>query len=152
MNVTDADEGLYYCGTKQIKVEDKEFITPRYDYRYGNVTTRIGIIVNSSEPHHTETPQDCSVCWMLLFSLCPAFAVLSSLLSSLVVYHICQKKAKERQVDQQKPETRGQTRLNQDEDVCYAALDIRQPSQRPKKKKTKEEDFSMYSAIKTSRM
>lgn len=42
------------------------------------------------KPHHL-TPQDCSVCWMLLFSLCPAFAVLSSLLSSLLVCHLCRK-------------------------------------------------------------
>ena len=40
-NITDSDEGLYYCGTKQSRVEDKEFITQKYVYRYGNVTTRI---------------------------------------------------------------------------------------------------------------
>ncbi|XP_049428907.1 uncharacterized protein LOC125886617 [Epinephelus fuscoguttatus] len=148
MNITHSDEGLYYCGTEQTKVEDKEFITSRTIYRYGNITTRI--IFNSSEPHHPETPQECGVCCVLLFSLCPAFAVLSSLLSSLLVYHLCQKKAKELQVDQQRP----QTGLNQDEDMGYAAVEIRQASQRPKKKKkkTQSSNFSTYSAINTSRM
>ncbi|KAE8300102.1 hypothetical protein D5F01_LYC00237 [Larimichthys crocea] len=99
MNVTDSDEGLYYCGTEQTKVYDKDKITHRVEYRYGNVTTRIKI-------------------------------------------------TKETQVDQRQPETRG---LNQDEDVCYAALEIRQTSNRPKKKKTQSSDFSTYSAINTSR-
>ncbi|XP_027138227.1 uncharacterized protein LOC109137893 [Larimichthys crocea] len=150
MNVTDLDEGLYYCGTEQNKVYDngKDKITRRVEFRYGNVTTRIKI--NSSETHHCDQdpPGDCDMCWMLLFSLCPSFAVLSSLLSSLVVYCLCNKKAKETQVDQRQPETRG---LNQDEDVCYAALEIRQTSNRPKKKKTQSSDFSTYSAINTSR-
>ncbi|XP_049428904.1 uncharacterized protein LOC125886615 [Epinephelus fuscoguttatus] len=146
MNITHSDEGLYYCGTVQTKVEDKEYITSRTIYRYGNITTRI--VFSSSEPHHPEASQECGVCWMLLFSLCPALAVFSSLLSSLLVYHLCQRKAKEPQVDQQRP----QTGMNQDEDVCYAAVEIRQASQRPKKKKTQSSDFSTYSAINTSRM
>ncbi|GLD66409.1 uncharacterized protein AKAME5_001780300 [Lates japonicus] len=79
------------------------------------------------------------------------FAVLSSLLTSLVVYQLCQKKAEQPQVDWERLDTRGQRRLNQDEDVCYAALEIRQPSQRPKKKK-QSSDFSTYSAINTSRV
>ncbi|KAG8014827.1 hypothetical protein GBF38_003484, partial [Nibea albiflora] len=99
MNVTDSDEGLYYCGTEEIKVYDEDKITQRVEYRYGNVTTRIKI-------------------------------------------------TKETQVDERQPETRG---LNQDEDVCYAALEIRQTSKRPKKKKTQSSDFSTYSAINTSR-
>ncbi|GLD72722.1 uncharacterized protein AKAME5_002404700 [Lates japonicus] len=147
-NITDSDEGLYYCGTEQPKVEDKTKVERKYIYRYGNVTTRI-VLINSSEPH-----QDCGSCWTLLFSLCPAFAVLSSLLSSLLVYHLCGKTgtAKEPHVDEEGPATRGHTRGNQDEDVCYAALEIRQVSQRPKKKKIQSSDFSTYSAINTSRM
>ena len=41
VNTTDSDEGLYYCGTEQMKLEEKGCITPRYYYKYGNVTTRI---------------------------------------------------------------------------------------------------------------
>ncbi|XP_037621342.1 uncharacterized protein LOC119485682 [Sebastes umbrosus] len=148
MNITESDEGFYYCGTVQTRVENKELITPRDVYRYGNVTTRILFHSESSETHLNETQRDCGVCWSLLYSLCPASAVLSSLLSSLLVYHLCQKKAKEPPADQQRPHTR----LNQDEDVCYAALEICPASQRPKKKKTQSSDFSTYSAINTSRM
>ncbi|XP_056228328.1 uncharacterized protein LOC130166658 [Seriola aureovittata] len=150
-NITDSDEGLYYCGTRQMKVEDEELITSKYIYNYGNVTTRI-VCDNTSEPQHHETHQDCHLCWMLLFTLCPAFAVLSSLLSSLVVHQLCQKKARESQVDQIRPDTGGQTRLNQDEDMCYAALEILQASQRPKTKRMQSSDFSTYSAINTSRV
>lgn len=45
-----------------------------------------------SQPDNNETPQHRCVCWTLLFSLCPAVAVLTSLLSSLLVYLLCQKK------------------------------------------------------------
>ncbi|XP_033985270.1 uncharacterized protein LOC117481622 isoform X4 [Trematomus bernacchii] len=146
INITETDEGLYYCGTEQLKVEKEEHITRRHLYKYGNISTKIQFtVLDSSEPDHQETPQDCNgVCWMLLFSLCPAVAALSSLLSSLLVYHLCKKE--EPQTDQQTP----QTRQNQDEDVCYAAVEIRPASQRPKKKTT--QSSVTYSAINTSRM
>lgn len=41
MNITDVDGGLYYCGTEEKKLEDKEYIAPKYEHRYGNATTRI---------------------------------------------------------------------------------------------------------------
>ncbi|XP_071360946.1 uncharacterized protein [Trachinotus anak] len=149
MNFTDSVEGLYYCGTEKIKVEKKDIITPRDIYTYGNVITRI-ICGNSSDPQHLEPQhQDCNLCWTLLFTLCPAFAVLSSLLSSLVVHQLFQKKARKPQVDPIRP---GQPGPNQDDEVCYAALEIRQASQRPKRKNTQSSDFSTYSAINASRM
>ncbi|KAM8772529.1 uncharacterized protein AB9X84_010207 [Acanthopagrus schlegelii] len=152
MNITESDEGIYYCGTEHTKVEGKDHIAPKYDYSYGDITTRI--ILNLSKTDHCQpsrpSTQDCRECWTLLFSLCPVSAVLSSLISTLVAYHLCRKKAKGPQVEQ-KPTSRHQT--DQVEDVCYAALEIRQPSQRPKKKKrSQSSDFSTYSAIKTSRM
>ncbi|XP_056228208.1 uncharacterized protein LOC130166552 [Seriola aureovittata] len=144
MNITDSDEGLYYCGAEQTKVDARVSSI----YRYGNVTTRI--LLNTSQPHHCETPQDCGVCWRLLFSLCPAVAVLSSLFSSLLLYHLSLRKAKEPQADKKRSDTRRSVpRDNQDENLCYAALEIRQTSERPKKKKTQTSDFSTYSAIKT---
>ncbi|XP_037329073.2 uncharacterized protein LOC119218613 isoform X1 [Pungitius pungitius] len=145
MNITDSDEGLYYCGTEQKTVEEKSFISSTTVYRKGNVTTWILISPDPSEPP-PQTQCLCVVCWMVLFSLCPAIAVLSSLLSSLLVYHLCQKKAP--QPDQQTP----QRRQHGDEDVCYAALEIQQTSHRPQKKKIQSSDFSTYSAINTSRM
>ncbi|XP_067460915.1 uncharacterized protein [Thunnus thynnus] len=141
MNITDSDEGLYYCGTEQPKVEDETTIHRRHVYTYGNAKR---IVVNSSEPdYQTSThQQDCGVCWTLLLSLCPSLAVLSSLLFSLLVYQLCQKTAKEPQVDQQRPDTRGTTG-NLGEDVCYAALETCQASL----KKTLSSDFSTYSTI-----
>ncbi|KAE8300100.1 hypothetical protein D5F01_LYC00235 [Larimichthys crocea] len=77
MNVTDSDEGLYYCGTEQKKVDYKDYkITDRVEYRYGNVTTRIKI--NSS-------PQP----WMM--ALTAAITILSSFLCFTLVCHFCQK-------------------------------------------------------------
>ncbi|XP_023274837.1 uncharacterized protein LOC111664481 [Seriola lalandi dorsalis] len=146
MNVTVSDEGLYYCGTEHAKVEEKEKLMQKFVYRYSNVTTRI-LLLDSSK-----TQQHCGVCWMLLFSLCPAVAVLSSLLSAMLVYLLCKRRAKEPQVDENRSDTGSHTRENQDEDVCYTALEIHQVSQRPKKNNTQSSDFSTYSAINTCRM
>jgi len=41
INITDSNEGLYYCGTEKKTVEDKEYISEKLHYKYGNVTTRI---------------------------------------------------------------------------------------------------------------
>ena len=41
MNVTQSDEGIYYCGTEHTKLEEKDYIAPKTDYRFGNITTRI---------------------------------------------------------------------------------------------------------------
>ena len=41
MNITESDEGIYYCGTEHTKVEGKDHIAPKYDYSYGDITTRI---------------------------------------------------------------------------------------------------------------
>ncbi|XP_060917177.1 uncharacterized protein LOC132992070 isoform X2 [Labrus mixtus] len=151
-NITESDEGLYYCGTEEPKVEDKEHITSKDFYSYSNITTRI---IFNAEPNATscpKMPQDCNECWILLFCLCPVLSIVSSLLSSLVVYHCC-KKAEEHPVDQQRPDTRGHPRQSQDDDVCYAAVEIRQKSKRPKKKKEPQtSDFCTYSAINASRM
>ncbi|KAM8878568.1 uncharacterized protein AB9W97_014347 isoform 1-T1 [Spinachia spinachia] len=149
MNATDSDEGLYYCGTEQKRVERNYVIDFQTVYRNGNVTTRVSIGPDSSEPP-LQTPDLCVVCWTLLFLLCPAIAVLSSLLAALLVYHLCQKKviSAAPQPVQQTPQRRPQG----DEDVCYAALEIQQASHRPKKKEIQSSDCSTYSAINTSRM
>uniref|UniRef100_A0A672I3G8 Ig-like domain-containing protein n=1 Tax=Salarias fasciatus TaxID=181472 RepID=A0A672I3G8_SALFA len=39
-NITDSEEGLYYCGTENTEVKDEEHITLTYVKRFGN-TTRI---------------------------------------------------------------------------------------------------------------
>uniref|UniRef100_A0A3Q3EEV6 Ig-like domain-containing protein n=1 Tax=Kryptolebias marmoratus TaxID=37003 RepID=A0A3Q3EEV6_KRYMA len=41
INTTESDEGLYYCGTEEKKVEKDEIITSETIYRYSNITTRL---------------------------------------------------------------------------------------------------------------
>lgn len=41
VNITGSDVGLYYCGTEEMKLEQKTKINHKYVYRYGSVTTRI---------------------------------------------------------------------------------------------------------------
>ncbi|XP_030004034.1 uncharacterized protein LOC115428914 isoform X2 [Sphaeramia orbicularis] len=150
LNFTDTDEGFYYCGTEKLTVEEGlKHIGQQYVYTYGSITSLLFKSSQTLDP----PAQDGALCWTLLFSLCPAFALLSSLLSSLLVYHLCRKKGKDPQIEAKGPDTRGQTRKNQDEDVHYAVLEIRQASQRPKrKKKTHTSNFSTYAAINTSRV
>ncbi|XP_047199848.1 uncharacterized protein LOC118117935 isoform X1 [Hippoglossus stenolepis] len=147
-NISDSDEGLYYCGTEQVNTKDGKEKDNYIRKSYGNVTR----MILTFESQQRETAQSCGPCWMLLFSLCPAFAVLSSLLSSCLVYHFCKRTAKEPEVHEEGSSSSDRMRGNQDGDVCYAALEIRQTTQRPKRKKTQSSDFSTYSDIKTCRL
>ncbi|XP_029006010.1 uncharacterized protein LOC114855216 [Betta splendens] len=145
VNITRSDEGLYYCGT----------VTGSEKYIRSSVTTRIKLC----ETHNQLNSQDCIKCWTLLYCLCPACAVFSSLLSALLVYHLSRKTvfgfdsdtAKRQHINEERPETRSHTRINEDEDVCYAALDVRQMSQKSRKR-TQSSEFGIYSDINTSRM
>ncbi|XP_042285949.1 uncharacterized protein LOC121909452 isoform X1 [Thunnus maccoyii] len=116
MNITDSDEGLYYCGTERNMVEDKTTISLRKVYSYGNATR---ITVNSSDssscPVVSVVP---AVSWIVM--LTPAFTVFSSLFSFILVYHLNHKTDKD--VHQKKLNTRGQTRGNQDEDLCLTRV------------------------------
>ncbi|CAI5680221.1 unnamed protein product [Oreochromis niloticus] len=147
MNISDSDEGLYYCGTEKDHLEEHGSVQVKYVHRYSNIRTRILINASDTTSTHERTPQveACGMCWKLLFVLCPTFAVVPSLLVSLLVHHYCQKT-----VDHQRPKTSQQTRKNQDEDVFYATVETRQATQRQKKKITHSSDFCTYSAINTS--
>ncbi|XP_045568836.1 uncharacterized protein [Salmo salar] len=162
-NITESDLGLYYCGTMGNKVVDdggKGGIKQKELYHYGNISTRISLDTSPPEPSSSSPPPvDCGLCWMLLFSLCPVSALLSSLLSSACFYSFCRTTAPtETQVPLNRTTTRGsdsreQTTVKEEGDLCYASLDIRQGQRRPKKKKrTTNSDFSTYSAINTSRV
>ncbi|XP_031670821.1 uncharacterized protein LOC116360163 [Oncorhynchus kisutch] len=162
-NITESDLGLYYCGTVENQVVDdggKGGIEQKELYHYGNITTRISLETSPPESSSSSPPPvDCGLCWMLLFSLCPVSALLSSLLSSTCVYSFCRTTAPtETQVPLNRTTTRGsdsreQTTVREEGDLCYASLDIRQGQRRPKKKKrTKNSDFSTYSDINTSRV
>ncbi|XP_064859312.1 uncharacterized protein LOC135561540 [Oncorhynchus nerka] len=155
-NVSESDLGLYYCGSWQKLVVNKEgFLhdTGKDVYYHGNVITRLSFETRPTEPSSPD--RDCGLCWMLLFSLCPVSALLSSLLSSTCVYFFCRTTAPtETQDPLNRTTTRGsESREKEEGDLCYASLDIRQGQRRPKKKKTtKNSDFSTYSAINTSRV
>lgn len=40
-NITESDEGLYYCGTEKTKLEDGQYLKKAYIYEYGNTSQRI---------------------------------------------------------------------------------------------------------------
>ncbi|XP_054460485.1 uncharacterized protein LOC129095904 [Anoplopoma fimbria] len=121
LNVTDSDEGFYYCGTEQPTVEDAEYIQHKIDYRYGNVTTRI--LFNSSPHLSVADPSPVFAEPWMVFTI--AFTILSSVISFILVYHFCQETDKESQVLQERPDTRGQTRRDQDEDACFTRVVFR---------------------------
>ncbi|XP_064819047.1 uncharacterized protein LOC135536715 [Oncorhynchus masou masou] len=153
-NVSESDLGLYYCGSWQRPVVNKEgFLsgTEKEVYNHGNVITRLSFETRPTEPSSSSPDVDCGLCWMLLFSLCPVSALLSSLLSSTCVYSFCRTTAP---TDSQiKTTIRGsESRVQEEGDLFYASLDIRQGQKRPKKKTVQNSDFSTYSAINTSRV
>ncbi|XP_065814286.1 uncharacterized protein [Labrus bergylta] len=121
LNITESDEGLYYCGTEEPKVEDKEHITSRYIYySYSNITTRI--IFTSSDsgdsigPPHVEP----GVSWMMVFS--PAITVLSTFLCLTFVY-LCSQNADEKdQMTERRPDMGEESTVNQDEDACFTRV------------------------------
>ncbi|XP_035856177.1 uncharacterized protein LOC118492939 [Sander lucioperca] len=121
-NITDSDEGLYFCGTEQARVEDKEYITKKYVYIYGNVTTKI-ILDSDSYPDSSGCISNhmIAVPWMMV--LTPAFTILSSFISFILVYQFCQQT--EPQILRKRPDTRGQTRRDQDEDVFLTKVIFR---------------------------
>ncbi|CAB1327139.1 unnamed protein product, partial [Coregonus sp. 'balchen'] len=116
-NITGSDLGLYYCGTMETNVvEEGKLIKQKELYHYGNITTRISLDVSPPESSSSPPPEsssssppvDCGLCWMLLFSLCPVSALLSSLLSSFCVYSFCRTTAAaETQVPLNRTTTRG---------------------------------------------
>ncbi|XP_060921385.1 uncharacterized protein LOC132995425 isoform X2 [Labrus mixtus] len=120
LNITESDEGLYYCGTEEPKVEDNEHITSRYIYSYGNITTRI--IFTSSDsgdsigPLHVEP----GVSWLMVFS--PAITVLSTFLCLTFVY-LCSQNADEKdQMTERRPDMGEESTVNQDEDACFTRV------------------------------
>ncbi|XP_028974242.1 uncharacterized protein LOC106024221 [Esox lucius] len=149
-NITESDLGLYYCGTMETKVNIGKSIEKQRFYNYGNVTTRLSFDISPTKP--SSPPEDCGVCWTLMFSLCPVSALLSSLLSSSCVYSFCRKRnatMETAEVPLNRINTTGSgSREKEEQDLCYASLDIRQGQKRPKKKKVQNSDFSTYSTIK----
>ncbi|XP_028264951.1 uncharacterized protein LOC114438075 isoform X1 [Parambassis ranga] len=121
INVTDSDEGLYYCGTQQVKVEENEFVSQININTYGNIT-RLKLKSSDIGPRH-----DCSdssnASWMLAFT--PAFSLLSSFVSFMVIIYFCQKTEKGLEVHQTTSASQGQIRWYQDKDMCLTQVVFR---------------------------
>ncbi|XP_067298888.1 uncharacterized protein [Pseudorasbora parva] len=151
-NISVSDLGLYYCaemGTKVYK-DEKGIISSSEVYNYGKRTTRLSLaeqVTSCSGPLNiTSTPlSDCVLCWTLLFSVCPVCV----LLSSVCLYCLYQRKT-DAAADQKDHLKDRNTIEGQDEEVCYASIDV--ITRRQKQRKTKRvqcSDFSTYAQVRT---
>ncbi|XP_034401571.1 uncharacterized protein LOC117739329 [Cyclopterus lumpus] len=122
VNITDSNEGLYYCGTEQKIVEFDEYLPSRMYYKYGNVTTRI-LFDSGPDPCEGFAYPGRVVSWMMVFTA--AFTIPTSVLSFILVYYVCQKADKESQVLQERPDPSGPRRRDQDEDACFTRVVFR---------------------------
>ncbi|XP_053087028.1 uncharacterized protein LOC117596328 [Pangasianodon hypophthalmus] len=161
-NVTEADQGLYYCALHEKNIsKDNNGIIISDVYHYGNRSTRLSLLEKVSPcltlSPSTPTPSvsEPSVSWKLVFSVCVVCVLLSSLLSSICVYCLCTTKAKAKAdlAGSDKRTTRRCDEVGEDE-VCYAALDIQNIEKKKtkrKKKRVQHSDFSTYSEVRTER-
>ncbi|KAI4890361.1 hypothetical protein NFI96_016532, partial [Prochilodus magdalenae] len=180
-NITESDLGLYYCALHEIKfTRDRNGERVRDVYHEGHRTTFLSFlgdfifltITDTTAPcddHQTSTLQspstppllDCSVCWKLLVSVCPACVLLASVISSSCVY--CNYRSRTKADGA--AERRGNMEMrNHNEvgdggggggggEVSYASLNIPNSGQRRLKKRTAESsDLCTYSEVKTERV
>ncbi|KAI5630462.1 hypothetical protein C0J50_7624, partial [Silurus asotus] len=92
-NVTESDEGLYYCALKETIISDDKssFITNNDVCHYGNRFTRLSLLEESC-PSVTVSPNPsipCGTQWKLVLSVCAVCVFISSLFSSICVYCLC---------------------------------------------------------------
>ncbi|XP_067259894.1 uncharacterized protein [Chanodichthys erythropterus] len=150
-NISVSDLGLYYCADVKSKVneDDKGRGYQHEVYYNGNRTTRLSFaeeVTPCSGLNITSTPRvsDCVLCWTLLFSVCPVCV----LLFSICLFCLCQRKNTDAAADQ-KVHSRGRNTIEgEDEEVCYASLDVK--TRRQKQRKTKRaqcSDFSTYAQL-----
>ncbi|XP_074544686.1 uncharacterized protein LOC141804245 [Halichoeres trimaculatus] len=114
-NITESDEGFYYCGTEEQSVEDKECINSKFMKSYGNVTTRI-IIKSESGNSSSEGPVH--VPWMMIFS--PAITIFSTFISITLVFHLWEKM--ESGSLKKRLNIKVKLSQNQDEDLCLTEV------------------------------
>ncbi|XP_067298889.1 uncharacterized protein [Pseudorasbora parva] len=157
VKVRPGDNITLYCdlpvthemGTKVYK-DEKGIISSSEVYNYGKRTTRLSLaeqVTSCSGPLNiTSTPlSDCVLCWTLLFSVCPVCV----LLSSVCLYCLYQRKT-DAAADQKDHLKDRNTIEGQDEEVCYASIDV--ITRRQKQRKTKRvqcSDFSTYAQVRT---
>ncbi|KAI4900924.1 hypothetical protein NFI96_015824, partial [Prochilodus magdalenae] len=181
-NITESDLGLYYCALHEIKfTRGRNGERVREDvYHEGNRTTFLSFLAITdmtdpcAESHETpctlqthftlQTPStppvsDCSVCWKLLVSVCPACVLLASVVSSTCVYCIIRRRTKAGTADREgNMEMRNHNEVGDGDgggggDVGYASLNIPNSGQRRLKKRTAESsDLCTYSEVKAERV
>ncbi|KAL1282600.1 hypothetical protein QQF64_001403 [Cirrhinus molitorella] len=150
-NISVSDLGLYYCAKldNNITKDSKGIVYSLKVYYYGNQITRLSLKVDqvsscSGALNTTSTPppvSDCLLCWMLLFSVCLA----CFLFSSICVYCLCCKKTTDAATDQKNRLSGRNTAECTDEEVCYASLDVITKRQKQRKtKRVQSSDFSTY--------
>ncbi|XP_026990821.1 uncharacterized protein LOC113635524 isoform X1 [Tachysurus fulvidraco] len=155
-NITESDQGLYYCALSEKKVTDNEKgpIQSTDVYHYGNRSTRLFVL---AEPCHSLSEESVScVSWSQVFSVCVVCVLLSSLLSSICVYCVCTNTTKARiKADLTGSDKRTTLRREEvgDDEVCYASLDIQKLERKKmkRKKRIQHSDFSTYSEVRTER-
>ncbi|XP_065110981.1 uncharacterized protein [Paramisgurnus dabryanus] len=151
-NITVFDLGLYYCVEYDRKLNNAEKGKYQSDlYYYGNRTTRLFLAVTSCSGDSSSTispppVSDCFLCWTLLVSVC----VVCFLLCFICVYCFCQRKTTDGEtVNREKIKSRN-TCEGDDEEVCYASLDVKvRRKKRTKKKQQQSSDFSIYAPVRT---
>ncbi|XP_005941900.2 uncharacterized protein LOC102307919 [Haplochromis burtoni] len=120
LNITDSDEGLYYCGTEEQHGENKDC---RFVYTYGNSTTRLKLVtIGKPLIVQEQRVMDVGVTrlsWMMMFA--PAFTILTSF-SFILVYHTCQKAENKSHHHQKRLSIKRQSRQNMDEDLCLTTV------------------------------
>ncbi|CAI5680220.1 unnamed protein product [Oreochromis niloticus] len=146
MNISDSDEGLYYCGTEKEQWVDDASVQVRYDHRYASIATRILISSRhtrpcpdsspcpDSNPHSDSSTRPDStrravysgtcgsslVPWLMMFT--PGFSILISFFSFIFIYQFCRKTEKELQFFQNRLDHNNQRKQNADEDLCLTQV------------------------------
>ncbi|KAF4071697.1 hypothetical protein AMELA_G00276250 [Ameiurus melas] len=137
-NVTESDQGVYYCAIHEIKiVTEKDGLIKNWDvYHYGNRSTRLAVL-------GTDPP-----CYTALQTPRPRVYQSGVLAGSWVV-----SKVKADLAGSDKRMTRRRDEDEEDE-VCYASLDIqnlKKTTKMKRKMRVQHSDFSTYSEVRTAR-
>ncbi|XP_053533375.1 uncharacterized protein LOC108260902 [Ictalurus punctatus] len=154
-NVSESDQGVYYCALSEKKILDNNIGVAVSVYRYGNRSTRLSVLEEATVSPNTPTPcvSEWSVSWKLVLGVCAVCVLLSSLLSSICVYCLCTNTTKETEGELAGSDKRTTWRHDEVEvEVCYASLDIQNLKKKKKKKRrVQNSDFSTYSEVRTER-
>ncbi|XP_019215904.2 uncharacterized protein LOC109202591 [Oreochromis niloticus] len=116
-NITETDEGLYYCGTEQLKVKEEEKIIQEHVHTYSNITTKIVLHKDSDSTDSSPCSDSCvSSVVSRMMVLTPACSIFLSFISFVFVYQLCEKTEKGLKIHQKI------TRQYEDEDLCLTEV------------------------------